>query len=29
MPQKELDEILSYLLGLDFDISKLEYSWQP
>ena len=28
LPQKELDEILSYLLGLDFDISKLEYSWQ-
>ena len=25
MPQKELDEILSFLLGLDFDISKLEY----
>ena len=29
MPQKELDEILSQLIGLDFDISKLEYSWQP
>ena len=28
LPQKELDEILSYLLGLDFDISKLEYSMQ-
>ena len=28
MPQKELDEILSYLLGLDFDISKLEYPMQ-
>ena len=25
IPQKELDEILSFLLGLDFDISKLEY----
>ncbi|MBR4417375.1 MAG: lipocalin family protein [Victivallales bacterium] len=25
MPQRELDEILSFLLGLDFDISKLEY----
>ena len=25
LPQKELDEILSFLLGLDFDISKLEY----
>ena len=28
MPQKELDEILSHLLGLDFDISKLEYPMQ-
>ena len=28
LPQKELDELLAYVTGLDFDISRLEYPQQ-